>query len=312
MRSRTPGAPPGRRTADPGPPYEPDGPADAGRHRETRGRARTPLRNGLLGASAAMAMGVVAVASGLFSGGDTVQLGSGPGVGGPSGQVRADDPPAVEDAPARPPAPAPARGGTPVSRSAGRPDTPSTPSGTPSEAPSASPSAPTGGEGAGSGHDVRAAPSPAATTPAPASSAPAAEPAPTGAAEADTLRATPVSQVLTLVNQERAKAGLRPLTASGRLTTLAQSFSDDMARRGFFAHTDPDGRTPWDRAAKRGIGNLGGENIARGQVDARAVMDAWMRSSGHRANILNREYRTLGIGVSSGSGGPWWTQDFGY
>lgn len=57
---------------------------------------------------------------------------------------------------------------------------------------------------------------------------------------------------------------------------------------------------------------LGGENIARGQADAQAVMDAWMNSDGHRANILNCDYKTLGVGVHFGSGGPWWTQDFGF
>jgi uncharacterized protein YkwD len=85
-----------------------------------------------------------------------------------------------------------------------------------------------------------------------------------------------------------------------------------MAARGFFDHTDPDGATPWDRAEKAGISDLGGENIARGQADAAAVMEAWMNSPGHRANILNCDFKTLGVGVHFGSGGPWWTQDFGY
>ena len=85
-----------------------------------------------------------------------------------------------------------------------------------------------------------------------------------------------------------------------------------MAARGFFDHTDPDGDTPWDRAAAAGISDLGGENIARGQADAQAVMEAWMNSPGHRANILNCDYRTLGVGVHVGAGGPWWTQDFGF
>lgn len=61
-----------------------------------------------------------------------------------------------------------------------------------------------------------------------------------------------------------------------------------------------------------GISDLGGENIARGQADAAAVMQAWMNSPGHRANILNCDFKTLGVGVHLGSGGPWWTQDFGY
>lgn len=57
---------------------------------------------------------------------------------------------------------------------------------------------------------------------------------------------------------------------------------------------------------------LGGENIARGQADAAAVMNSWMNSDGHRANILNCAYKTLGVGVHLGDGGPWWTQDFSF
>jgi uncharacterized protein YkwD len=120
------------------------------------------------------------------------------------------------------------------------------------------------------------------------------------------------AQVLQLVNEERAKVGCSPLAASSELTKLAENFSEAMAEQGFFDHTDPSGATPWDRAAKLGISNLGGENIARGQADAQAVMDAWMNSPGHRANILNCDFKTLGVGVHFGAGGPWWTQDFGY
>ncbi|MFE7120704.1 CAP domain-containing protein [Streptomyces sp. NPDC057654] len=115
-----------------------------------------------------------------------------------------------------------------------------------------------------------------------------------------------------MVNQERAKAGCSPVAASEPLDALAGDFSEDMAKRGFFAHTDPDGKSPWDRAKKRGIKNLGGENIARGQADAKAVMDTWMHSPGHKANILNCDYKKLGVGVHFGPGGPWWTQDFGF
>ncbi|WP_406725314.1 CAP domain-containing protein [Streptomyces sp. GD-15H] len=120
------------------------------------------------------------------------------------------------------------------------------------------------------------------------------------------------AQVLRLVNQERAKVGCRPVAANSALTGLATAFSEDMAERGFFDHTDPDGDTPWDRAKAAGIADLGGENIARGQATAAAVMEAWMDSPGHKANILNCDFKTLGVGVHSGPGGPWWTQNFGY
>ncbi|RLU96676.1 hypothetical protein CTZ27_16830 [Streptomyces griseocarneus] len=298
------------------PPSVPDDSTEAGRHRTARRRGRTaPVRTGLLGASAAMAMGVVAMASGLFSGGDTLQLGGGT----PGGQIQAEDPP-VFRAPPTLRQPGPDRGGIPVSRGAERPDSRSAPSDAspPSSAPADTPPGQPD-QSAGSTTESGIDPgSEAHTLPAHVPETGSANPSRTDpgirtpAPETVDLQAAPVAQILALVNEERAKAGVRPLSASPRLAALAQAFSDDMARRGFFAHTDPDGRSPWDRAARRGIENLGGENIARGQPDARAVMDAWMNSSGHRANILNGDYRTLGIGINSGEGGPWWTQDFGY
>jgi uncharacterized protein YkwD len=146
-----------------------------------------------------------------------------------------------------------------------------------------------------------------ATTTAPRTTAPTE----TASASTDATVAARTT-ILSLVNDQRATAGCSPLTASSSLDRLAQAFSEDMAARDFFDHTDPDGNTPWDRAKKLGITNLGGENIARGQADAQAVMDAWMNSPGHRANILNCDYKTLGVGIHYGSGGPWWTQDFGF
>ncbi|MFD0394916.1 CAP domain-containing protein [Streptomyces nogalater] len=119
------------------------------------------------------------------------------------------------------------------------------------------------------------------------------------------------AEVLKLVNDERAKAGLGALAANSALTGLAEAFSDDMAARGFFAHTDPDGRTPWDRAARAGVAGLGGENIGRGQADPAAVLAAWMADPGHRASILNPAFTTVGAGVHLGPGGPWWTLEFG-
>jgi len=113
------------------------------------------------------------------------------------------------------------------------------------------------------------------------------------------------------VNAERSKVGCVALVPDGPLADLARAFSADMAARDFFGHTDPDGRDPWDRAADAGITNLAAENIARGQQTPAAVMKAWMKSTGHRANILNCGYRTLGVGAHFAAGGPWWTQDFG-
>ncbi|MFD9375122.1 CAP domain-containing protein [Streptomyces sp. NPDC059999] len=131
-------------------------------------------------------------------------------------------------------------------------------------------------------------------------------PAPSGGHSAEE------AAVLTLVNQARAQAGCGPVRANPPLAALAGAFSKDMAVRGFFDHTDPDGNTPWKRADNAGISGLAGENIARGQGDADAVMKAWMNSPGHKANILNCEFRTLGVGAYFAAGGPWWTQDFGF
>lgn len=129
-------------------------------------------------------------------------------------------------------------------------------------------------------------------------------PSASSAAEAD---------VLSLVNEEREEAGCRPVKAESKLTELAGDFSRSMGIQGFFSHIAPDGSGPWDRAEDAGILELGGENIARGQPDAEAVMDDWMDSPAHKANILNCEYRTLGVGAYlSGSDGPWWTQNFGF
>ena len=127
------------------------------------------------------------------------------------------------------------------------------------------------------------------------------------------LVATDQARILTLVNAQRVKAGCGALTASAPLNTLAQNFSQEMAVRNFFDHTDPDGKSPWDRAKVLGITDLGGENIAMGQQTPDDVMTAWMNSAGHRANILNCTYHSLGVGVYyAATGGPWWTQDFGF
>jgi uncharacterized protein YkwD len=84
-----------------------------------------------------------------------------------------------------------------------------------------------------------------------------------------------------------------------------------MRDRNFFDHVNPDGLDPFERARQAGQTNARAENIAYGQANPAAVMEAWMNSSGHRANMLDCGLRTLGVGVAEGSGGPWWTQLFG-
>ncbi|MGA5704248.1 CAP domain-containing protein [Peterkaempfera bronchialis] len=181
-------------------------------------------------------------------------------------------------------------------------------------APSVTPSTPTPPASASPVAAPRTEAPPAAPAPVPTTAAPA---APTVSATGSSsrvgdTRATVAAAVLTLVNQERSRAGCGPLVADAGLAALATDFSDSMAARGFFDHTDPDGKSPWDRATAVGISYLGGENIARGQQTPEEVMDAWMNSPGHRANILNCDYKRLGVGVHEGPGGPWWTQDFGF
>jgi uncharacterized protein YkwD len=161
-----------------------------------------------------------------------------------------------------------------------------------------------------------AAPAAGAPTPAPASEtapapaatkAPEAAPAPVAAAESADPSAE--GQVLALVNAQRAAAGCGALTADPGLAALARAHSADMRDRHFFDHVNPDGLDPFQRAAKAGI-VAHAENIAYGQPDPAAVMDAWMNSPGHRANILDCDLTRLGVGVAEGAGGPWWTQDF--
>ncbi|GGR27490.1 CAP domain-containing protein [Streptomyces roseolus] len=158
-----------------------------------------------------------------------------------------------------------------------------------------------------------AAPTTAAPEPAPTTASPTAgtDPAPGGGAQNDDGRGSAADQVLSLVNAERAKAGCGPLTANATLARAAQAHSDDMAARDFFDHTNPDGADPGDRVTAAGYPwSTYGENIAMGQRTPEQVMEAWMNSPGHRANILNCDFKELGVGVHDG-GGPYWTQVFG-
>ncbi|MGW1958053.1 sigma-70 family RNA polymerase sigma factor [Streptomyces sp. NPDC001920] len=121
-----------------------------------------------------------------------------------------------------------------------------------------------------------------------------------------------VGQVVALVNEERADAGCGPLAQDALLNKAAQGHSADMDARDFFDHTNPDGADPGQRITAAGYRwSTYGENIAQGQQTPEAVMDSWMNSPGHRANILNCSFKDIGIGIHSGPGGPWWTQKFG-
>lgn len=119
-------------------------------------------------------------------------------------------------------------------------------------------------------------------------------------------------QVTTLVNSERSKAGCGPVSANAQLRTAALRHSQDMAAKDYFDHNSPDGRDPGDRITAAGYRwTTYGENIARGQQTPAEVMEGWMNSPGHRANILNCAFKEIGVGIHEASGGPWWTQAFG-
>jgi uncharacterized protein YkwD len=117
-------------------------------------------------------------------------------------------------------------------------------------------------------------------------------------------------EVVDLVNDQRAKAGCDPLTVDPKLAQAAQDHSTDMAERDYFDHTTPEGLTFADRIVNAGYPTPGAENIAVGQQNADQVMDGWMNSDGHRANILNCDLKSIGVGLAED--GMYWTQDFGY
>ncbi|MFJ7627516.1 sigma-70 family RNA polymerase sigma factor [Streptomyces sp. NPDC097595] len=119
-------------------------------------------------------------------------------------------------------------------------------------------------------------------------------------------------QVLALVNTERAKEGCSPVTGNDELTTAAQRHSEDMAAHDYFSHTSQDGSGPGERITAAGYRwSTYGENIAKGQRTPADVMNSWMNSPGHRANILNCSFKELGVGIQDSPGGIVWTQDFG-
>ena len=131
---------------------------------------------------------------------------------------------------------------------------------------------------------------------------------------------TPFEQeVLNLVNQKRQANGLAPLTVDARLVQAARDHNARMIQKGEFSH-QVSGELPLcaggannDRYDAVGYGwTACAENIAAGQSTPQQVMDAWMNSAGHKANILNPAYRHIGIGYATGGAyGHYWTQDFG-
>lgn len=114
-------------------------------------------------------------------------------------------------------------------------------------------------------------------------------------------------EVCELVNRTRVENGLVPIKLSSRLNLVASIYASHMRQDKFFAHVAPDGATIETRLKSGAISyRYAGENIAKGHTSAEAVTKDWLRSPGHRANILQPEYRRMGLGFS----GYIWVQIF--
>lgn len=120
------------------------------------------------------------------------------------------------------------------------------------------------------------------------------------------------TEVIRLVNAERAKAGRAALTENNEISNVARTKSQDFINNNYFAHNSPTYGTPFDMLKSFGITfTAAAENIASGQRTAAEVMNTWMNSSGHKANILNSTYNQIGVGVArDNKGNLFWTQMF--
>ena len=131
---------------------------------------------------------------------------------------------------------------------------------------------------------------------------------PTTAPTTAPIDATAVQkEVLALVNEQRAAAGVAALVLDTKLSEVATAKAQDMYDNNYFSHTSPTYGSPFDMLKTFGVSyRTAGENIAYGQRSAQQVMTDWMNSSGHRANILNASYTKLGVGYVNGK----WVQLF--
>ena len=116
-------------------------------------------------------------------------------------------------------------------------------------------------------------------------------------------------EVIRLVNEIRIQNGLKTLTKNWELCRVARYKSQDMADKHYFSHTSPTYGSPFEMMRAFGISyRTAGENIARGQRSPQQVVDAWMNSDGHRANILSSHFTQIGVGYVAN--GNYWTQMF--
>ncbi|GIG86514.1 CAP domain-containing protein [Plantactinospora endophytica] len=164
---------------------------------------------------------------------------------------------------------------------------------------------------------TRAAPKPRVTTTAPKparkTSSPPVRRTPAGSGSGSgAAGSSQEAQVLTIVNRERAAEGCAAVVMNSDLTEAARLHSQDQGEHTNMSHTGSDGSDFVERARRAGYDSPIGENVAMGYENAAAVMDGWMKSSGHRANILNCDAKAMGVGVATGADGRlYWTQVFG-
>ncbi|WP_103104045.1 CAP domain-containing protein [Brevibacillus reuszeri] len=137
--------------------------------------------------------------------------------------------------------------------------------------------------------------------------APASQQQPVKQANQQVDASTVGKQVTDLVNQERAKAGLKPVELDASLNKVAKAKAADMSNNNYFDHTSPTYGSPFDMMKQFGVSYMtAGENIAMGQRNAEEVMNQWMNSEGHRQNIINPSFTKIGVGFVNG----YWVQEF--
>lgn len=120
------------------------------------------------------------------------------------------------------------------------------------------------------------------------------------------------NEVIRLLNVQRSKGGLQPLTQNWQLSRVARYKSQDMIDKGYFSHTSPTYGSPFRMMESFGIRySAAGENIAMGQRSPAEVMNAWMNSPGHRNNIMSPSFTQIGVGLAKDKNGRmYWTQMF--
>ncbi len=121
------------------------------------------------------------------------------------------------------------------------------------------------------------------------------------------------AEVVARTNEKRRAAGCGDLRMDRKLRTAMRLHVQELARHDglYISHVSDDGRSFDQRARQQGYTAPGGENVARGQQSPRDVVDSWMNSQGHRENMLNCDFKAIGVGVAEGDGSKVWGQIFG-